>query len=351
MIISTILQIFFGIVLIIILAFISFYIYSRESIIALSNTSTLKKQIMVFDGIVDFNTSQITYNTYNKSALSFKDLSPSVNQNGGAEYSYNFWLYIDKQSLANSSSSEDIVLLLRGSRIKVPYLNDVNCELLNKGKYIIVKNPLIRIKNDGSALIVEYNTVTNPDSYRENGNNMISCNSSSWYDRNKGLLGMYNMDDEIYDKKWFMISVVLREISPDNDILYKNKTSCKIYINGINILDRIVDSPYNGDTKGSAVMKHNRAPLYVNPGDIFNMNADKAESNPISTASDKHPLLMANLSYFNYAIEALEIKNLFAKGFTHSAALLPSILNTDGTEDKYSIASIMEDGRNLPIGF
>ncbi len=352
MILVNLLQIILSIILVIILALIAYVIFSYESISAVQNIATLKKEIIIFDGIIDFSTTQTTYNTYNKTSLSYRDLSPSVNQNGGAEYSYNFWLYIDKNSLTNNSISEDIVLLLRGSRIKLPYISDYNCEIFNKNKYIIVKNPLIRIKNDGSALIVEYNTITNPDSYRDNGYSLSSCGSSSWYDRNKGLLGIYNMDGDVYNKKWFMVTVILRETSPENDILYKNRTTCKIYINAVNILDRVVDSPYNGDLEGSAVMKHNKGPLYINPGDIYNMDESKSTTNPLESSTDKPPLLMANLSYFNYAIQDLDIKALFKKGFTKTSAELPSIIdNNDMVEDKYAIAPVIEDGRNLPVGF
>jgi len=352
MFIDYILQVILAIFLLLILTAIAFFVYNYENLVIIRNSSTLKREIIIFDGIVDYSMTQTVFNTYNKGLFSYKDLTPSVNQNGGAEYSYNFWLYLDKTALKNnvSQSTSDIVLLLRGSKIKVPYVNDGNCELANNGKYILVKNPLIRIKADGSALIVEYNTITNPDAFRESGSSIISCNSSSWHDQNKGLLGIYNMDSYVYDKKWVMVSVVLREITPENDILYKNRTSCKIYVNGINALDRIVESPYNGTLEGSAAMKHNKAPLYINPGDIYNDSSDSNDSNPIKPSTDgEKGLLMANLSYFNYAIDELEIKTLFGKGFTKQTATMP--MDDISIEDKYAIAPVMEEGVNFPIGF
>ena len=80
------------------------------------------------------------------------------------------------------------------------------------------------------------------------------------------------MTSSEYDNKWFMVTVVLREITPENDVLNKFKTSCKIYLNGIKMLDREVEAPYNGiedQLEGSAAMKHNNSPLHLNPGDIL----------------------------------------------------------------------------------
>lgn len=348
MILSNIVQIILALLLILMLLFIAYVIYSYESFRSMQNSMTLRKEIVVFDGIMDFSTTQWIFNTYNRGLASFKDLTASINQNGGAEYSYNFWIYMDKAALNNANSS-DLVLLLRGNKFKIPYINNTNCETVNKGSYILVKNPLIRMKSDGSAIVVEYNTITNPDSYREYGNSAIACASGSWYDKNKGLLGIYNLESYV-DKKWFMFTVVLQETNPDNDLLYKNKANCKMYVNGINVLDRTVESPYNGEF-GSAAMKHNRAPLYVNPGDLFSSDNNNGE-NPFKTQGNgTSSLQMANLSYFNYALSELEVQQLFQMGFTKSPAIAP-MDDPDGyVVDKYAIANITEDGNNLPIPF
>lgn len=326
--------------------FIAFLIYNYETIRNMRNSQSLKREIVIFDGILDYNVSHIKYDTYNKSVSSFKDLSPSVNQNGGAEYSYNFWLYVDKKAIKKSNSSSDIILLLRGSKIKYPYLNKANCHIVNDGTDIFVKNPLIRLKNDSAALILEYNTITSPDAYRENGNTIINCESNSWYDKSKGLLGVYNMDSYIYDKKWVCLTFVLREINPDNDVLYKNKTNLQIYANGVNILDRTIESPYNDGLEGSSVMKHNRAPLYVNPGNLYNKDKDDKTTEQIPADS----LLMANLNYYNYALTVNEIQGIFNKGFTKTPAILPSMENKT-IEDKYAIAPVITTGTNMPIPF
>lgn len=328
---SNLVEIILGILFVLFLSFVAYLIYNRELISNISAYSTTKKEIVLFEGVMDFQSSKYKFDTYKKSASSYKDLTPSINQNGGAEYSYNFWLYVDKGGL--SVTSKDIVLLLRGDSMKIPYLSNTNCFLNgeNNDGYYLVKNPLIRMKSDGSSLIVEYNTITSPDSYREYGKNATDCSSSSWYEKNKGMLGIYDMGSR-FDKRWFMVTVVLQEINPDSDILYRNKTSCKMYINGTNVLDRVVESPYNG-SYGSAAMKHNRGKLHVNPGE---------------TSIQEDVLKIANLSYFNYALSGVDIEELFQKKFTKTQALI--MTDTDDDQQlKYQIANL--DEKNLPLPF
>lgn len=348
-ILYTIIQIIFAIILIFFLLFIANMIYNYENMMTMKNSYTVRKEIPIFDGIIDFK-DQLNwkYNTFDKRVSSFKDLTPSINQNGGAEYTYNFWIYMDKKALNDNTTSNDLVLLLRGSSLKFPYKNKSHCEVMKNGQYILVKNPLIRMKSDGSAIIIEYNTVTNPDAYRENGQNVINC-SGTWMDQNRGMLGIYNMIDYVYDKKWFMFTVVLKEINANNDILYKNKTSCKIYINGITVLDRIVESPYEG-SYGSAAMKHNRGPLHINPGDIFGPVQDKNPFNPDNQSNADSPLMMANLTYFNYAVSDAEVMQLFSRKFSKTAAYKPAE-ELDITQDKYAISNVSLSTNNLPIPF
>ena len=329
--ISNLLQVILAITIVLILLFIAFMIYNYERNDILKNSKNIKKKIKLFEGIYDYSiNNKETYDTYSVNKNLYKDLSPSINQRGGAEYSYNFWLKIDKGSMRDSTIAEDIILFLRGSILQVPYKNapnasedltGKNCILQKNDKYILVKNPLIRIDNKGSSIIVEYNTLTNPDSYRESGTGKISCDGESWDDRNKGLLGIYNMTSSEYNNKWFMVTVVLREITPENDFLNKFKTSCKIYLNGIKMLDREVEAPYNGieeQLEGSATMKHNNSPLHLNPGNILlkrNTN-NYSDSDKLFISESNSPLQMADLTYFNYSITDNQIRSLFNSGFS-----------------------------------
>lgn len=153
------------------------------------------------------------------------------------------------------------------------------------------------------------------------------------------------MNSSEYDNKWFMFTLVLREITPENDILNKFKTLCKIYLNGINMLEREVEAPFNGysnKTPGSAAMKHNRAPLYVNPGNLLATNPQD-ENNKIFNNDISSPLQISDLYYFNYALIDEEIKSLFNNGFNKYPYVPPINAGTN----LYPIANIsLNSSRN-----
>jgi hypothetical protein len=117
-----------------------------------------------------------------------------------------------------------------------------------------------------------------------------------------------------------------------------------MYINGVNVQDRVVESPYNG-SYGSAAMRHNRGPLYINPGDIFGTNESE---NPVKNTLET-TIMMANLTYFNYALSETEVMQLFNKKFTKSPAVPPTTSSSVG--DRYPIAPISQDNNNLPRQF
>jgi hypothetical protein len=323
---SNIVQIIFAVFLVLLLTFIAYVVYNRDIITNFSK-DTLQREVQIFDGILDFESLKYKFDTFDKSASSYKDLTPSVNQQGGAEYSYNFWLYFDDQKL---SGSRDYILFMRGNDMKVPYINSSNCILQKNKEYYLVKNPLVRLTKDASALIVEYNTITSPDAYREYGNNIVECSSNDTYKKNKGMLGIYNLNGSQYQKKWSMITIVMQETNPDGDILYKNKTSCKIYMNGSLVLDRNTESPYD-NSYGSTTMRHNRGKLFVN------VDSDTGEDSALK---------MANMSYFNYSLGGKDIMNLFNKGFTKSQA---AVKNDDEDDNMHYISKMDED--NLPKPF
>ena len=63
----------------------------------------------IFAGIVDFNTAgNYIYNTVSTSPLdtSYRNLGNAINQPGGAEFTYNFWLYIDPRLKLSKLSYE-----------------------------------------------------------------------------------------------------------------------------------------------------------------------------------------------------------------------------------------------------
>jgi len=334
-----IIQIILAILLLLIMALLAYSIYDSEYIKNIKFSNTNKKESLIFDGIYSFNKSMGKANTYDKLDPNYHDLNPSVNQNGGAEYSYNFWLYYniinnpDGNTKINNnditgSDKKYIILFFKGD------LNLLNYE--QKGysydtdgnkKYLIVKNPLVKISNDGKDIIVEYNNIHHPDTFNSSSV-PLTDNDISNLKTNK--LGIKDINTNVYNKTWNMITIVMQENPINEDELFVNRTNCKVYFNATLVSDRstlnnnLLDS---SDTKtNSTVMKKNAGNLYINPtSDLTNkglstehyVNELISEKTETDGLNKDIPLKMANLSYFNYSLTSDEILKLYKKRFTN----------------------------------
>lgn len=152
-------QIVLAIFLILIMGFIAYSIFDREYVNSIKIFNTNKHDTVIFKGIYEFDNPMGIVETFNKDSPYYKDLNPSVNQNGGAEYSYNFWLYYNIKDFNNNfidntnNKQKYIVLFYKGVHNKIPYnqykysCDTVNNDLTPKAN-IIVKNPLVKLSND-----------------------------------------------------------------------------------------------------------------------------------------------------------------------------------------------------------
>jgi hypothetical protein len=136
----------------------------------------------------------------------------------------------------------------------------------------------------------------------------------------------------------------MKEIADNNNILTKNRAICRIYINGLLIFENKLETIYGSNQDiYSATFKNNNSPLYINP--VFDMkysanglrkDADEAtkiieknlpylDMNSVKLDSDKYQNIdnptdisgivkMGDLKYYNYALEADAINQLFRTG-------------------------------------
>jgi hypothetical protein len=351
---NTIIQILLAIFVILILGFIAYSVYDRDYINSVRLYNTNKAETKIFTGVYPFcDNKAIRLETMNRDDPYFVDINPSVNQNGGAEYSYNFWLYFnikDNNRIVNKNNTgtvipngseinEYIVLFYKGVKQLIPYKqNNYSCDTVSKDnvnmstKYILVKNPLVKISNDGKELVVEYNNISSPDTYNSSAV-QLNCSDTTTNGKvsklNVNKLGIKDIDVSLYNKTYNMITIVMQESPSNEDALFSNRTNCKIYFNGTLIADR---STYNNNMMDdnnvtdiiSTAMKKNLGSLFINPNtNLSSIGIEKSNRyiNKIhtldgtdSTNSDC-PLKMADMSYFNYVLTDGQIKLLYAKGF------------------------------------
>ncbi len=372
-------QVILAIFLLLIMGFIAYSIYDREYINSIKISNTNKKETLILDGIYEYDQPTYTVETVNKFDPRYLNLEPSVNQNGGAEYSYNFWLYYNVKTynspsnatnilIDGSSNDKYIVLFYKGLRNLINYNQyDYSCDTkttsLTPNKYLLVKNPLIKLSNDGTHLIVEYNNINTPDTYNSSSEK-LNCSRVSLYDSKENKLGIKDINNRMYNKTFNMITVVMQELPSDEDELFVNRANCKVYFNGTLISNRStlnndLASENNIDTY-STVMKKNIGYLYVNPYEHFEeLGASSQYQNTALrsiTESDEItkdvPLKIANLSYFNYALNGDDILKLYNKKFNTNIIKASSIVNSKTISIGNRINNDMYDGESkesLPV--
>ena len=346
--INTVIQIILSVFLIAIMAFISYSIYNNEIIRSVKLNTTTKLKTEIFTGILDYTQeNNIMAETYDASSKNFLDINPSTNQNGGAEYSYNFWLFFDVDPIqsvittdydTNISAYKDyayIVLFYKGETNTLPLLtNNYQCDYTDDSmknyKYLLdeninVKNPLVKIRNDAKEIIVEYNNINFPESYNSTAKK-ISCkiNANDIKTRNLNKFGIKEMDTNKLRQTFNMITIVFQE-QPKNELIFNvESANCRIYFNGVLIENRIahsasIEKKDDFTSIKSRVMKSNLSKLLINPTSITpgikSIKTITTTSNSEQTNVKISPLQVADLSYFNYALSQREITNLYNKGY------------------------------------
>jgi hypothetical protein len=264
-------------------------------------------------------------------------------------------LYVDQSKIKDleNPSKKDILLFLKGEKIFY-YNNEYNYNCSYKTpsdeRYpiLLTKNPLVRLSNDGKNLAVDYNNILSPESYQNNSkyqNCRDVSNNHEWWQRNRNMIGIYDIE---FSSKWFMVTVVMKEVADNNNILTKNRAICRLYINGLLVFENKVETIYGSNQDiYSATFKNNNSPLYVNPSFIIKESADagantkrhnnipyfdfrnatlKNSQNPIDVSGI---VKLGDLKYYNYALDNDSINQLFRKGLKNEKVV-------DKTDVKYS---------------
>jgi hypothetical protein len=325
------LQIILAIILVILLLVVGFSIYNMELINSIRTRGVTKTKIPIFTGIKDFKiVSNETYNTSDKNSSSYKAINdtPSVNQQSGAEYTYNFWLYKDAAKYGTSScprlgdfntdqgmleekNNKQTVLFVKGNTDTGTYEN-----ICGKNKTdIMIKNPLVKLERCGKNLTVEFNTVSSIDAIREKTPIGI-CDGAfdTWNNANSHKLTLSGLDSHVFNKKWNMITICIQDTYPSDPYPVRNKVRCRIYVNtGLELdtyVDGTLDRTYN---KNKTLLKLNKGHLHIAP----NIN------NLLLRPKKDEGLMMADMSYYNYILDSNEIDNLFNIGYSNRVSPPP----------------------------
>lgn len=340
---SPVQQIIISLIVLLLMGYVAYNIYLIELQSMFNGENNIRREVNIIKGVYDFySNKEWKYNTNNKTHNNYLPIKSSINQQGGAEYSYNFWLYVNKEKLEKyNNESKDIALLLKGEKIFYYNVNNYNCSARSSDEIIIptllTKNPLIRINHNGSKLAVDYNNILSPDSYQYNSS-YEECGqtkpNANWETKNKNLLGIWDIP---FDNKWFMITIVMKEIADSANILAVNRAMCKIYMNGMLVFDDKVETKYGVELNNthSATHKDNKSPLYINPGltNIISRDANNGvnldQFYDTTKIGEENILKMGDIKYFNYAISEDMINEIFNKGLYKEKAIKKEKISVD----------------------
>lgn len=332
-----IVQIIFALVVVLALFVLGFAIYNKELLAAISKANKQRRSTAIFSGAIDLrNTNSQDYDVTNTSSTMYRDFSNAVNQRPGAEFAYNLWIFKDNNSFQPASVPDigthrvttdngiqlgDVVLFVKGSNKAYTYNNLCNTASTPSTKTdVMVKCPLLKFERALDILTVEFNTLQNPDVVQVNARNTCHDTSVSWSNMNSHKISLKGFRDVNYDKKWFMITVIVKDTSPTDPLPMRNKARCSVYINGRLELDTYVDGSFTPSGGGATTI----APsvLQLNNGDFFMAPTIKSGAAAASfdfTTLTAETLLMADLTYFNYELDASTITSMYNKGFTATA--------------------------------
>jgi hypothetical protein len=203
-------------------------------------------------GKLPLSTSEIKFNTYNYKAQNYVKVPQSINVDGGAQYTYSFWL--------NKKPSDEYanrIILLRGL----------------KNDEISIKSPLIKFGNNSNELVIQFNSTNNE-------NNQIVLGKDT------------NIFDITTGDVWYLVTVVFKD-AINYRTNFENGIVVLIYLNG-----SLIDSghEYKHDT-----LKINDGPLFILPS-INNQTHHNLNAN------------IADLMYHNYALSQYEIEKIYKEG-------------------------------------
>jgi hypothetical protein len=274
------LQVIGGIVIVLVLYMITLLILNTDSLVVMLNNKVKQNEkIPIITGKTSImKISGRTYNTVNPFAANFKKLGRSINDNGGAQFSYQFWMQITDTDAANF---KDLVILSRGDINQYKKgLYDEKTKNLSQGQEpdYLIKCPLIKFGDSYNNMIIEFNTSKDPSTKME-----VKMDNKT----RKNLLSLSPLS-------WYLITYVL-----EDNFSYVSTSE-----NGVKVTLYINDFPYQSvSASTNPLLKNNY--LRQNDGDLYLFP---------NISQSKDFMQVADISYYNYALSQKHISSIFEKG-------------------------------------
>ena len=238
-----------------------------------------KRKTSVIDGYIDSSTS-VKVNSVIQFAENYLPITPSMNIKGGAQFSYQFWMFVEDPSTVGDS-----LIFIKGDPKEYNYKIQENKYNISKKTMEplytretvgqIAKCPMLSFKKGGDPASLEFSVKFNTLHNLNESFDIINIKSEKNIYRNNLL--------SIFAKQWFMISIVFQDNMPIND--FETGVIVKLYLNDVMYQQKVYKS----------ALKQNDGELVLFPNVIPGCK-------------------MSKFTYYNYAINDTDVSKDYKAG-------------------------------------
>ena len=242
-----------------------------------TRTFSKKESIVLADGVCDFGSSN-TINTSNKFKRNYVDIPPSVNKEGGTEFSYTFWLKL------KNTLNKDVVLFTKGTNPITPLgqefskvYDDADYSEVDIGK--LTKCPMVKLSSDSDG----------PDKLTVSFNTSKKIHNDVEFDINNSSIKNLLLSTE-ENPRWFLFTIAFREGDFETEYGMNTKgVIVDLYVNEQHVQNKFIENDTINLNKGN---------IYIFP----------------DTVTGATGCQIGNIYYYNWNINAEDVSRVFANG-------------------------------------
>lgn len=277
-ILSLVLQIGVALVVVLFIFFTTIWVMDSDQVFINSKFNQAKKlKVHILNGYVSaFEYNRRQFNTVYQEHPMFLPIRRSVNRMGGAQFTYYFWVYVERTYALTSQKSgtfRKYSLFVKGDPKRYT-IQSIGAEKVNEERYVVC--PEVTFGDEENDMHIFFNTTKK---LREK----VSIKSDAAEDS-----VMRHNVTSLQPKKWVMYTVVFNDNMPLND--FENGLIVKCYVNDILYLTEKLPNVSVKQNNGDFCLLPDGAP-----------HADAG-------------LKISDLTYCNYALHDAEVANTFRKG-------------------------------------
>lgn len=282
-VLSAVLQVLVGLVIVWCIFLMSLWILRKDKLVADRKVKyDSKDSFKVVDGYAETSiAANRVWNTVDASTKNFARLLRSYNRKGGAQYSYSYWLKLNDTTPENVANK---TILLRGDIREYTYETTVRSddgitrateEKVNHAG-VVIKGPRIMFGPTYDSLVVEFNTLDNP-------NERVFIQSFAALG---GDVSLRQNVLKLIKSKWALFTFTFEDNVAIND--FEDGIVFKFFIN---------DLQYH-TVKVRSTLRQNNGNFYLLP----------TSSGAIKDAR------IGDVMYHNYALSPVSVRDIFRAG-------------------------------------